>query len=120
VRAGARNGASGTGQARAVLSLPFRDFPAKWVDGEAAQKDFRERCAERLKEFWLQLESAFAPAPYLFGKEMSALDVYLAMMSRWSPGRKWIEEHCPKLMGAVALTEQHPVVARAWERNFGK
>ncbi len=99
---------------------PFRDFPAKWVDGEAAQKAFRDRCNERLKAFWTQLESAFSPSPYLLGTDMSALDLYLAMMSRWAPGRPWLNEHCPKIMSAVMLTEQHPVVAKVWEKNFGK
>lgn len=99
---------------------PFRDFPAKWVDGEAAQKAFRERCNERLKAFWLQLESAFRPSPYLLGAEMGALDIYLAMMSRWAPGRPWLNEHCPKIMSAVLLTEKHPVVKKVWEKNFGK
>jgi GST-like protein len=99
---------------------PFRDFPAKWVDGDAAQTAFRERCNERLKSFWLQLESAFQPSPFLLGANMSALDLYLAMMSQWAPGRPWLNEHCPKIMSAVLLTEQHPVVKKVWEENFGK
>jgi len=33
--------------------------------------------------------------------------------------RAWFIEHCPKLASAVTVTEQHPVVARVWETNFG-
>jgi GST-like protein len=66
------------------------------------------------------LEKSLAPAPYLLGATLSALDVYVAMVSRWSPGRKWFAENCPMLMQAVALTEQHPVISRVWEKNFGK
>ena len=102
----------------AMISL--RDFPAKWVDGDAAQKAFRETTTDRLKALWMQLEAAFQPAPYVLGSEISALDIYLAMVSRWAPGRKWMAEHCPKLTACVTLTEQHPVVAKVWERNFGK
>jgi GST-like protein len=51
---------------------------------------------------------------------MTALDIYIAMVSRWTPGRTWFVENCPKLAAAVALTEQHPVVVKVWEQNFGK
>ena len=49
---------------------------------------------------------------------MTALDVYLAMVAKWSPGREWIREHCPKLIASIELTEQHPVVKSVWEKNF--
>ena len=100
--------------------ISLRDFPARWVEGEDAQQVFRETTGERLKVLWSQMESALQPAPYALGGGMSALDIYLAMVSRWSPGRKWLAENCPNLTAAVALTEQHPVVAKVWEKNFGK
>jgi len=49
---------------------------------------------------------------------LSALDVYVAMISRWRPGRAWLSAHCPKAMASVLVTERHPVVASAWTRNF--
>jgi GST-like protein len=96
----------------------FRDFPARWVEGAVAQAAFKEKTAERLKYFWGVIESSLQPAPYALGNDMTALDIYLAMVSRWTPGRAWIAEHCPKLAAAVDLTEQHPVVAAVWKRNF--
>lgn len=99
---------------------PFRDFPAKWVDGEEAQKDFRDRLSERLHECWRQLEAAFTPSPYLLGPTMTALDIYLAMIAQWWGGKKWVPEHCPKIAASLALTGQHPVIASVWESNFGK
>jgi hypothetical protein len=41
------------------------------------------------------------------------------MVSRWTPGRKWLAEHCPRLTKSVKKTESHPVIAPIWERNFG-
>ncbi|MBI3715772.1 MAG: glutathione S-transferase family protein [Betaproteobacteria bacterium] len=99
---------------------PFRDFPAKWVEGEDAQKAFREKTSVSLKAFWQQIETELQPSPYLLGKEMSALDMYLAMIARWWVGRKWVKENCPKIDAAIILTEQHPVVAKVWEKNFAK
>jgi GST-like protein len=96
----------------------FRDFPARWVEGEEAQNAFREKTNQRLREYWLILESQLNPHPYLLGAEMTALDLFLAMCSRWGPGRAWITENCPKITASVLLTEQHPVVKKVWERNF--
>jgi GST-like protein len=98
----------------------FRDFPARWVEGEATQKAFRERTNDRLREYWQILERELSPAPFALGHNMTVVDIFIAMMSRWGPGRQWIIENCPKLMASVKATENHPVVARVWEKNFGK
>ena len=96
------------------------DEPSRWVGGAKAQQALKEKSVEKQKFFWSIMEQNLDPAPYVLGKSMTALDVYIAMVSRWRPGRAWFMEHCPKLAAAVALTEQHPVVAKIWEKNFGK
>ncbi len=96
----------------------FRDFPARWLNGPEAQAEFRQKTEARLREYWEVLESRLNPAPYVLGDTITALDIYLAMMSRWAPGRKWLEQHCPKIISAVLKTETHPVVKEVWERNF--
>ena len=96
------------------------DEPSRWVDDEATQQSLKEKSVEKQKYFWSLMEQNLSPAPYVLGDAMTALDIYIAMVSRWRPGRAWFNEHCPKLAGAVALTEVHPVVARVWEKNFGK
>ncbi|MBL8514710.1 MAG: glutathione S-transferase family protein [Betaproteobacteria bacterium] len=97
----------------------YRDFPERWVDGEAQQKAFRDKLTARQREVWQVMERALNPSPYALGETMCALDIYLAMVSRWSPGRKWVQEHCPKLGAAITLTEEHPIVAQTWKENFG-
>jgi GST-like protein len=94
------------------------DFPERWVKSEAARAELKDGAVERLKVYWTLLEQALKPAPYLLGSEMTALDMYAAMLSRWEPGRAWVDEHCPRVAAALALAEQDPIVARVWERNF--
>lgn len=96
------------------------DEPSRWVEGEDAQKALKEKSVEKQKFFWGLVEQNLSPAPYMLGEAITALDIYIAMVSRWRPGRAWFNENCPKLAKAVALTEQHPVVAKVWEKNFGK
>jgi GST-like protein len=99
-------------------AISVGDFPERWVKSDAARAELKDGAVERLKAYWTLLEQALKPAPYLLGSEMTALDVYAAMLSRWEPGRAWVDEHCRQVASALALTEQDPIVARVWERNF--
>jgi GST-like protein len=99
-------------------AISLVDFPERWVKSEAARAELKDGAVERLKVYWTLLEQALKPAPYLLGSEMTALDIYAAMLSRWEPGRAWVDEHCPQVASALALAEQDPIVARVWERNF--
>lgn len=100
-------------------AIGIEDFPERWVDAPEAQAALKAGSRARLEHYWSVMEHALVPAPYLVGHEMSALDVYAAMMSHWYPGSRWIDAHCPRLAAAIALTERQPFVKRAWERNFG-
>ncbi len=94
------------------------DFPERWVDGEAAHESLKAHALQRLKDAWVAFEERIEPSPYLLGANISALDVYAAMISRWRPGRAWLAEHCPKAITAVMSAERHPVIATVWARNF--
>lgn len=95
------------------------DEPSRWVDGDVAQKNLKDKSVEKQKMFWGMIERDASCSPYVLGSDMTALDIYIAMVSRWRPGRAWFNHDCPRLAKAVELTEQHPVVKAVWEKNFG-
>jgi len=99
-------------------AISIRDFPERWIDGADAQQALRERCLARLREAWSVLSESLRPSPYLTGERLRALDVYAAMMSRWSETRPWLRERHPHIDAALTLTERDPVVARVWSRHF--
>jgi len=99
-------------------AISVGDFPERWVTSDAARAELKEGAIERLKAYWTMLEQALRPSPYLLGSEITALDVYAAMLSRWRPGRAWVDKHCRRVTAAIALAEQDAVVARVWARNF--
>jgi GST-like protein len=101
-------------------AISVRDFPERWVRSEAACAELKDGTVDRLKAYWKILEHALSPVPFLLGKEITALDLYAAMLARWSPGHAWIDQHCPRIAAAIALAEQDPIVARVWARNFKK
>ena len=94
------------------------DFPERWVDTPAARDDLKAHTIEATRHAWHVFEAGIAPSGYLLGDTLSVLDVYVAMIARWRPGRAWVAEHCPKAMAAILETERHPVVGRVWARNF--
>lgn len=101
-------------------TLTISDGPHRFSSNPDQFEDLLNHANARRKELWQIMDDAFrgSPGPYLLGETMSFLDVYVAMMSYWSPRRDWFMEHCPNLAGAVRATEKHPVIRNVWSRNF--
>jgi GST-like protein len=95
----------------------YGDDPAKWVgEGEAA-KALRRSTDEHRKALWLQMEAA-AGAPWFLGETRSAIDLYLAVMTWWRPGKAWIAGNCPKLAKIAQAAEALPGVGEVIRRNM--
>lgn len=95
----------------------YADDPTRFVRDAAAAKDFKASVdAYRLK-LWGQVESV-AQAPWFLGKRFSALDIYMAAMTHWTPGRAWYIANCPRATAAATATEALPALADVWKRNF--
>jgi GST-like protein len=54
----------------------------------------------------------------MLGNSLTALDLYVSMMSWWHPGRNWLSQECPKIYASIQHTDQHPVVASVLRRNY--
>jgi GST-like protein len=96
----------------------YGDEPGKWVGEAEAGKRLRESTDRHRQALWGQLEAA-AGAPWFLGERRSALDLYLAVMTRWRPGRKWFEAHAPRVTAVATKTAATPGVAAVISRNFG-
>ena len=101
-------------------TLTITDGPHRFISDPAQYDDLLNHANARRKELWQIMNEAFAgvPGPFLLGERTSMLDLYVAMMSYWSPRRDWFMENCPNLAGAVRATEKHPVVQTVWARNY--
>jgi len=99
-------------------TFTYGDDPKKWVADETGAKQLRASTDAHRQAMWAQLES-IAGSPWFLGERRSALDLYIATMTRWRPGRKWFEANTPKLVAiaerASALEELAPVM----KKNFG-
>jgi GST-like protein len=96
----------------------YGDTPAKWVSGDDAIAALRHSTDEHRKKLWTEFEKE-AKEPFFLGDTMCAIDVYLAVMSHWRPGRKWFEENAPKLTLAAKRTSSDPRLHDIFEFHFG-
>jgi GST-like protein len=99
-------------------TFSYGDEPAKWVEDVKGAKQLRESTDRHREAQWLRLEE-IAGEPCFLGPKMSALDLYVAVMTRWRPGRKWFTGHTPRLLAIAERTSATPGVADVIERNFG-
>jgi GST-like protein len=96
----------------------YGDEPAKWVANVEGAKQLRESTDRHRQAMWTQVE-AIAGTPWFLGERFSALDLYVASMTRWRPGVLWFAKHTPKLAAiakkAAALDAVAPVLARNFD-----
>jgi len=99
-------------------TFTYGDDPGKWVANEEGAKQLREATDRHRQELWLQVEAA-AGAPWFLGERPSALDLYVAVMTRWRPGLLWFTKRTPRLVAIARRAGELPAVAPVIERNFG-
>lgn len=104
--------------AQVYPTFTYYDYPERWVGGEAAQEDMKERLGAYRKRLWQQVESAIAPQPWFLGARFSALDIYVWAMTRWQPKREWFAAECPKLTAIALAADADPRLAKVLKRNF--
>jgi len=78
-----------------------RDQPGRLAADKAGEAVIKERTQERIAECWAIMDHQVSPRDYILGDEMTVLDVYVTVVSHWTPGRKHFYEVAPK-MGQVA------------------
>jgi GST-like protein len=96
-------------------TFTYGDEPAKWV-GDAGPA-LRESTITHRKKLWQYLETIAHDRSTFLGK-FSALDLYVSVMTRWTPGRAWFAEHTPKLHAIGAKLDDHPKLSAVWAANF--
>jgi len=98
-------------------TFTYADLPSRFVAVEAAQTPFRAAVDEYARRLWKILE-ANAVGPWFLGSRFSAIDIYVAAMTRWRPGRDWFKNNTEKLHAIAHALDSEARLAGAWRRNF--
>ncbi|MDQ0607337.1 GST-like protein [Variovorax sp. W1I1] len=104
----------------AIYSLFWvRDEPTRLTPEPAAQAVMLERTAERIAQCWQLMDTQIdEPAPYLLGEKISMLDLYVTVLSRWTPQRRRFYRVAPRMARVVRRVDADPRLAEFWAARF--
>jgi len=88
------------------------------VDGEAARAQVKARLDERILRGWAMMEAEIKPGTWLLGEEITVLDLYVTVVSRWTPRRRLHGEIAPSIAEVVRRVETHPRLAALLAERF--
>jgi GST-like protein len=96
-----------------------RDDPSRLGGPDAeVQAAIKAATAERILDCWRMMESQLSPRQYLLGDQMTVLDLYVAVVSRWGPRRKRFYEVAPRMAEVVRRVDADPRLAAFWAKRF--
>jgi GST-like protein len=98
-------------------TFTYADDPARFVKTEGAAEAFRDEVDAYARRLWSAVEAA-AGTPHFLGTRLSALDIYLVVMTHWRPRAAWFSEHTPRLAAAAGAAAALPALAPMLARNF--
>jgi GST-like protein len=99
-------------------TFTYGDDPGKWVADAAGAKQLRAGTDRHREGLFGQMEAA-AGSPWFLGETFSAIDLYLAAMTRWRPGRNWFAANTPRIFAIADRVSALPAVAPVLARHFG-
>jgi GST-like protein len=96
-----------------------RDDPSR-LGGDDPEVGARIKAAtaERILDCWAMMESQITPGRYLLGDELTVLDLYVTVVSRWGPRRVRFYEAAPRMAEVVKRVDTDPRLTEFWEKRF--
>lgn len=77
-----------------------------------------ERIHDRIAACWRMMDEQITPGRYILGDEMSVLDIYVTVISRFGPWRNRFYKTAPKLSEIVRRMDADPRLKPFWEKRF--
>jgi len=95
-----------------------RDDPSRLGGPDPeVQARIKAATAERILDCWRMMESQLTPGRYLLGDELTVLDLYVTVVSRWGPRRVRFYEAAPRMTEVVKRVDGDPRLARFWAQR---
>jgi len=112
---------------RWMIFVPASIYSLFWVRDEPSrlggpdpevQAAIKAATAERILDCWAMMESQLTPGQYLLGDQMTVLDLYVAVVSRWGPRRVRFYQVAPRMAEVVKRVDADPRLAAFWAERF--
>ena len=96
----------------------IRDDPMRLAADQASADLIRARTAERIAECWRIMDEQVSPGRYLQGEDLGVLDIYVTVVSRWSPRRERFYREAPRMAEVVRRVDTEPRLQAFWAERF--
>jgi GST-like protein len=77
-----------------------------------------DRIHDRIAACWRMMDEQISPGRYILGDEMSVLDIYVTVISRFGPWRNRFYKTAPKLAEIVRRMDADPRLKPFWDKRF--
>ena len=97
----------------------IRDDPGRIIDDPAIGAVAKARIGDQLRRLLAdQLEAQVDPGRYVLGDELTVLDLYVTVISRWAGGRARFEAAAPRLAEVARRVDADPRLTAFWAARF--
>jgi GST-like protein len=105
--------------ASAIYALYWvRDDPSRVAADKAAQAEVKTALNARIADNWGVMEAGLTPKTYLLGDEITVLDLYVTVVSRWTPRKALHHTIAPRIGEVVRRVESDPRLAALFAERF--
>lgn len=95
-----------------------KDDPLRIVDDPAQAAVIEARLNDRIAACWGMMEAQVSPGRYILGDDLTVLDLYVAVVSRFRPRRQRVYAAAPRLGEAVRRVDTDPRLAALWADRY--
>jgi GST-like protein len=97
----------------------LKDDPARLVPDPSQHAAVEANLNARIEHCWGIMEAGLAaPGPNILGAELTVLDLYVTVVSRFRPRRRRFYAVAPRMGEAVRRVDADPRLAGLWARRF--
>ena len=73
---------------------------------------------DRIAYCWAHMDSQLKPGRYLLGDQLTVLDLYVTVVSRFGPWRERFYTAAPRMTAVVRRVDEDPRLASFWRERF--
>jgi glutathione S-transferase len=92
-------------------------YPDRHTTAADGADGVKTAAIERANFEWTVFAGAIGKGPFLLGEEMSAADIYAAMLISWDLDLQVLFNAHPALLRLYAAVARHPKIAPVWRRH---
>ena len=92
-------------------------YAERYTDDPDGAEAVRSAAVAYVRRHYQLLEAAIRPEPYVFGADLTVLDLYIWNLAVWMD-RAWLAAHCPKVNALANKVASRSAVAPLHARHF--